>query len=114
MTETGQSYREPDATPICHTGTRVEIRERQAWSVSGWFGVLVVAACVAACFPLAHSSLKGLIAVPIVVAVIVLSSLVIVQPGETRVVRSFGSYVGSVRRTGLSWILPLADRRKVS
>jgi regulator of protease activity HflC (stomatin/prohibitin superfamily) len=52
--------------------------------------------------------------VPIVVAVIVLSSLVIVQPGETRVVRFFGSYVGSVRRTGLSWILPLADRRKVS
>ncbi len=48
------------------------------------------------------------------VAVIVLSSLVIVQPGETRVVRFFGSYVGSVRRTGLSWILPLADRRKVS
>ena len=28
--------------------------------------------------------------------------------------RFFGSYVGSVRRTGLSWILPLADRRKVS
>ncbi len=51
---------------------------------------------------------------PIVVAVIVLSSLVMVQPGETQVVRFFGSYVGSVRRTGLSWILPLADRRKVS
>jgi regulator of protease activity HflC (stomatin/prohibitin superfamily) len=114
MTQTVQSNRDPDATPVGHTGTRVEIRERQAWSVSGWFGVFVVAACIAACFPLVHSSLKGLIAVPIVVAVIVLSSLVIVQPGETRVVRFFGSYVGSVRRTGLSWILPLADRRKVS
>jgi regulator of protease activity HflC (stomatin/prohibitin superfamily) len=114
MTQTVQSYRDPDATPVGHTGTRVEISERQAWSVSGWFGVFVVAACIAACFPLAHSSLKGLIAVPIVVAAIVLSSLVIVQPGETRVVRFFGSYVGSVRRTGLSWILPLADRKKVS
>jgi regulator of protease activity HflC (stomatin/prohibitin superfamily) len=114
MTQTVQSDREPDATPVGHTGTRVEIRERQAWCLSGWFGVLVVAGCIAACFPLAHSSLKGLIAVPIVVAVIVLSSLVIVQPGETRVVRFFGSYVGSVRRTGLSWILPLAGRRKVS
>ena len=69
---------------------------------------------IAACFPLACSSIKGLGAVPIVVACIVLASLVIVQPGETRVVRFFGSYVGSVRRTGLSWILPLADRRKVS
>ena len=41
MTQTVQSYREPDLTPVGHTGTRVEIRERQAWSVSGWFGVAV-------------------------------------------------------------------------
>ena len=51
---------------------------------------------------------------PIVVGVIILASLVIVQPGQTRVVRFFGSYVGTVRRTGLWWILPLADRRNVS
>jgi regulator of protease activity HflC (stomatin/prohibitin superfamily) len=95
-------------------GSRVEIHERQACSTSGWFGVLLIAICIAACFVLGHSSIKGVIAVPIVVAVIVFSSLVIVQPGETRVVRFFGSYVGSLRRTGLSWILPLADRRKVS
>jgi regulator of protease activity HflC (stomatin/prohibitin superfamily) len=114
MTQTVQSLNEPDPTPVGHTGTRVEIRERAAWSISGWFGVLIVAACIAAAIVLAHSSVKGIIAAPIVVAVIVLSSLVIVQPGETRVVRFFGSYVGTVRRTGLSWILPLADRRKVS
>jgi regulator of protease activity HflC (stomatin/prohibitin superfamily) len=114
VTQLVQSSNEPDATPVGRTGTRVEIRERQAWSISGWFGVFVVAACIGVCFPLDHSSIKGLIALPVVVAVIVFSSLVIVQPGETRVVRFFGSYVGSVRRTGLSWILPLADRRKVS
>ena len=51
---------------------------------------------------------------PIVVGVVILASLVIVQPGQTRVVRFFGSYVGTVRRTGLSWILPLTDRRNVS
>ncbi|HEY5195715.1 MAG TPA: SPFH domain-containing protein, partial [Solirubrobacteraceae bacterium] len=72
------------------------------------------AACIAACFALAHSSVKGVIAVPIVVAVIIAGSLVIVQPGQTRVVRFFGSYVGTVRRTGLSWIVPLTDRRNVS
>jgi regulator of protease activity HflC (stomatin/prohibitin superfamily) len=53
-------------------------------------------------------------AAPIVLACIILGSLVIVQPGETKVVRFFGSYVGTVRRTGLSWILPLSDRRTVS
>jgi regulator of protease activity HflC (stomatin/prohibitin superfamily) len=117
MTQTVPSYREPGANPVGHTGTRVEIRERQAWSISGWFGVVVVAACIGAAILTthsSHSSVKGLIALPIVVAVVILSSLVIVQPGETRVVRFFGSYVGTVRRTGLSWILPLADRRKVS
>ena len=114
MTQTSPSYRALDAAPVGHTGTRVEIRERQAWSVSGWFGVLVVAVCIAVCFPVADSSVKGFLAVPIVLGVVVLTSLVIVQPGETRVVRFFGSYVGTVRRTGLSWILPLADRRKVS
>jgi regulator of protease activity HflC (stomatin/prohibitin superfamily) len=74
----------------------------------------VVAVCIAGAVLLAHSSVKGVIAVPIVVAVVILASLIIVQPGETRVVRFFGSYVGTVRRTGLSWILPLSDRRNVS
>jgi len=114
MTDTAQSFRQPEATPDCHKGTRDERRERPAWSMSGWFGVLAIAVCIGACFLLAHSSIKGLIALPIVVAVVIFGSLVIVQPGETRVVRFFGSYVGTVRRTGLSWVLPLSDRRKVS
>ena len=61
-----------------------------------------------------NSSAKDITFVPIVIAVVILASLVIVQPGQTRVVRFFGSYVGTVRRTGLSWIVPLTDRRKVS
>jgi regulator of protease activity HflC (stomatin/prohibitin superfamily) len=114
MSQSVQSHQEPQATPVGHSGTRVEIRERQAWAISGWFGVLVVAACIAGCFPLAHSSVKATITLPILVAVIISGSLVIVQPGQTKVVRFFGSYVGTVRRTGLSWILPLSDRRTVS
>jgi SPFH domain / Band 7 family len=114
MSESVQPYRDPEATPVGHSGTRVEIHERQAWSISGWFGVLVAAACVVAVIVLAGSSVKALAAVPIVVGVVVLTSLIIVQPGQTKVVRFFGSYVGTVRKTGLSWILPLTDRRTVS
>jgi regulator of protease activity HflC (stomatin/prohibitin superfamily) len=114
MVETAQPSSNPEATPVGHLGSRVDIREREAWAISGWFGVLVVAACIAVAVLLAHSSVKAVIVVPIVVAVVISASLVIVQPGETRVVRFFGSYVGTVRRTGLSWILPLSDRRKVS
>jgi regulator of protease activity HflC (stomatin/prohibitin superfamily) len=114
MSQSVQPYRDLEATPVGNSGTRVEIRERPAWAISGWFGVLVVAACIVAAILLAHSSTKVIIIVPIVVAVVILASLVIVQPGQTRVVRFFGSYVGTVRRTGLSWILPLTDRRNVS
>jgi regulator of protease activity HflC (stomatin/prohibitin superfamily) len=97
-----------------HSAPRVEIRERQAWAVNGWFGVLVVAACGVGAGFLAESSAQAWAAAPVVVAVIILASLVIVQPGQTRVVRFFGSYLGTVRRTGLSWIVPLTDRRNVS
>jgi hypothetical protein len=109
-----QPYREPEATPVGHSGIRVEIQERPAWAINGWIGVVVIAACIAAAVLLGSSSVPGLAAAPIVVGAVVLSSLVIVQPGHTKVVRFFGSYVGTIRRTGLSWILPLADRRNLS
>ena len=111
MSQAVQPYRQPEATPVGHSGTRVVIHERPAWAISGWAGVLVVAACIAGAVLLAGSAW---IIAPIVVAVLISTSLVIVQPGHTKVVRFFGSYVGTVRRTGLWWIVPLADRRSLS
>jgi len=100
------------ATPVGHAGRRVEIAERPAWAVNGWLGVVVILACIGACFLLADSG--GLIAIPIVVAALVASTLIIVQPGHTKVIRFFGSYAGTVRRTGLWSVVPLADRRSLS
>jgi hypothetical protein len=114
MSQDIQQYHEPEATPVGHSGTRVVIQERPAWAISGWLGVLVIAVCIPAAILLGGSSVPALAAVPVVVGVVVLTSLVIVQPGHTKVVRFFGSYVGTVRRTGLSWVLPLADRRSLS
>jgi hypothetical protein len=111
MSQDVQQYHEPEATPVGHAGTRVNIHERPAWAVTGWAGVLIVAACVAAAVLLAGSAW---IIAPIVVGSLVGTSLVIVQPGHTKVVRFFGSYVGTVRRTGLWWTVPLADRRSLS
>ena len=51
---------------------------------------------------------------PLVVAVLVITSLVIVTPGQTSVVQFFGRYVGTVRRPGFWWVLPLTVRRRVS
>jgi regulator of protease activity HflC (stomatin/prohibitin superfamily) len=114
MNQSDQPYRQPEATPVGHSGTRVEIHERPAWAISGWAGVLVVLACIAASILLAESSAALLAIVPVLATVVVLTSLTVVQPGQTKVVRFFGSYVGTVRRSGLWWILPLADRRSLS
>src|SRR5665213_918940 len=111
MSQAVQPYRQPEATPVGHSGARVDIHERPAWAISGWAGVLVVAGCIATAVLLAGSSW---IIAPIGIGSLVATSLVIVQPGHTKVVRFFGSYVGTVRQTGLWWILPLGDRRNLS
>jgi regulator of protease activity HflC (stomatin/prohibitin superfamily) len=113
MNQSVPRYSNPEV-PVGHSAPRVEIQERAAWAINGWLGVLTVAGCGIAAGFIAESSAKAVAIVPVVAAVVILASLIIVQPGETRVVRFFGSYVGTVRRTGLSWIVPLSDRRNVS
>jgi len=114
MSQPVEPHTDPTATPVGRPQASVDIHERPAWAISGWLGLLVVAGCIVGAVFAARSSVKGVTAVPITVAVIVLASLTIVQPGQTRVVRFFGRYAGTVRRTGLSWVLPLSDRRTVS
>jgi regulator of protease activity HflC (stomatin/prohibitin superfamily) len=114
MNDDVQPYRQPEASPVGHSGTRVEIHERPAWAINGWAGVAAVAVCIAAAILLGGGSAPAFAIAPVVVGVIILGSLVIVAPGHTQVVRFFGSYVGTLRRTGLSWVLPLTDRRSLS
>jgi regulator of protease activity HflC (stomatin/prohibitin superfamily) len=114
MNEPVPPSRQPEAAPVGHSGTRVEVHERPAWAISGWLGVLVTAAAIAATVLLARGSDAAVAIAPAFVALLILTSLVIVQPGQTKVVRFFGSYVGTVRRSGMWWILPLADRRTLS
>jgi regulator of protease activity HflC (stomatin/prohibitin superfamily) len=104
----------PDTVaPVGHQGARVEITERPALALSGWLGVVVLAACIwGGVIGAQHSS--GWVWLPVVVGVLVITSLVIVAPGQTSVVQFFGSYIGTVRRPGFWWVLPLTVRRGVS
>ena len=111
---TTQPTPQAEAVPVGHQGARVDIEERKAQAVSGWFGVLLLFSCVGVVIAVKDSIPSWLVAVPIVVFVIVLGSLVIVPPGQTSVVQFFGRYVGTLRQEGLSWVLPLTTRRKVS
>jgi len=76
--------------------------------------VLLVLVCIGVCIAIAGGGTPGWAAVPIVVAALVITSLVIVQPGHTKVVRFFGNYVGTVRQPGLWCVAPLSDRRTLS
>jgi regulator of protease activity HflC (stomatin/prohibitin superfamily) len=102
-----------DAAPVGHSGARVAIQERPALAVNGWFGVLVVLICAAIAIELARHGSPWLI-LPILVGSLVLASLAAFTPGQTKVVQFFGSYVGTVRRPGFWWVLPLTVRRTVS
>lgn len=101
-------------SPVGHAGARVEIRERPAWTLPGWLGVIALAVCLGVAIALGFGPVPGVLAVPALLFVVILQSLVTVQPGQTRVVQFFGRYVGTVRRPGLSWLLPFTERIRVS
>ncbi len=104
---------EPHAEPVGHQGARVDITQRPALAVTGWLGVVVIGGGAwAAVIAAQHQS--GWLWLPILVCALVISSLVIVTPGQTSVVQFFGRYVGTVRRPGFWWVLPLTVRRRIS
>jgi len=103
-----------EAAPVGHAGTRVAVEERPAMAINGWFGVLLILIFGGLCALIGGSSVPALLAIPIIGIVLVATGLVIVQPGQTSVVRFFGSYVGTIRRSGLRWTLPFTDRRGLS
>jgi regulator of protease activity HflC (stomatin/prohibitin superfamily) len=100
--------------PVGHQGARVDISQRRALALNGWFGVLLLAACVAAGWWLISASHGGWLWLPALVFLLTITSLVIVPPGQTSVVQFFGRYVGTVTNSGFWWVLPLTSRRRVS
>src|SRR5271155_2761558 len=102
-----------NATPVGHQGARVDITQRPALAISGWLGVVVLAACVWGAVRAGDND-RGLLWLPILVFILVITSLAIVTPGQTSVVQFFGRYIGTVRRPGFWWVLPLTVRRGVS
>lgn len=103
------------AEPVGHEGARVEIRQQAAAKISGWLGIAVLLALVGATYQaVVHQAAGWLVAAPIIAFFLVLSTIVIVPPGQSRVVQFFGTYVGSVRQPGIWCVLPLTVKRSVS
>ncbi|MDR3359655.1 MAG: SPFH domain-containing protein, partial [Bifidobacteriaceae bacterium] len=99
--------------------------ERTAWAVPGLVGIIAVlilagggAALIAAALrpdpdnPSLVPLIGGIAA--IMAGGVVGSGLTIIQPGTTKVIVFFGSYVGTVKRAGLWLTVPLATHSQVS
>lgn len=108
------------AAPVGRSGTEVRIAERATWHADGFVGIAVGVVLVALAVWLfaradAGSAAAGVGGVVVaLLAALVLGSLTVIQPGQTRVVQFFGRYVGTARTAGLRWLLPLTTRRNLS
>jgi regulator of protease activity HflC (stomatin/prohibitin superfamily) len=96
------------------------MRERTVTGAPGvlMLAVLIVVALVALILLIIGSS-RGGVGVPLfvlllAVAIIMLTGLTPVMPGQARVVQLFGRYVGTARQPGLRWFNPFTRRRAVS
>ncbi|HWS57428.1 MAG TPA: SPFH domain-containing protein, partial [Actinotalea sp.] len=112
---------QPAGRPVGPGGVEVDIREREAWHTSGFLGValgvglLALGVWAAIEADAAGSTPLGVLAgAAIVLGSVALTSVTIVQPGRTQVVQLFGRYIGTVRRAGLVWLVPLSTHKSVS
>jgi SPFH domain / Band 7 family len=101
------------AEPVGQQGARVDIRQRRARAVNGWLGVAALAGCIWGSVVAAQDR-TGWLWLPVVGALLVISTLVVVPPGQGSVVQFFGRYVGTVGRPGFWAVLPLTLKRRVS
>ncbi len=121
------------ATPVGHSGTAVDITERESWSGGGGLATIIILISIILIAPAifligttANKLDAGTINVPMGIALVLagaccfilsllgLTSVRIISPGETRVIQFFGRYIGTIRHTGLRAIPPLSNPTKVS
>jgi regulator of protease activity HflC (stomatin/prohibitin superfamily) len=109
------------ATPVGHTGVRVAAEEREAWSVPGGLALLLL--LVLGLVSVGTAFLGIAISAPLVTVLGVvlfvvmyfgLTSLSVIQPGETKVLQFLGGYVGTIRKPGLQLTMPFTSKRRVS
>jgi regulator of protease activity HflC (stomatin/prohibitin superfamily) len=119
---TSQEPAEP-AEPYQPAVTR-QVTEKAARSVPGVrmlvLGIVLFLVGIGGIVLAAHRSGGTVIALSIVVVLLFIAGelsvhgLTPVVAGEARPVQLFGRYLGTIRKPGLSWVNPFAQRRKVS
>lgn len=118
------------AAPVGLGGARIEVKEKKAWHVSGFvalglmlislaglttLSIMLAVAETAGTLTSTQSVLEGVgVAVLSVVFTIACTMMTVVQPGETRVITFFGTYVGTIREPGFYTVKPFTARKKIN
>ncbi len=90
------------------------MKEKQASSLNGFLGVLIILACAGAgIFSLMQEAIV-IAVVLILVAVLLVTGIVIVPPNQAYVVTFFGKYIGTIRANGLFLTIPLTTRQRIT
>lgn len=101
-------------------------RERSAWSISGYFMLLLFVAllCLAAWRILGFASTEpsdaevgrfvaGIFVLPVLL-VLIAKGFYMIQPNQAAAITLFGSYRGTDRSTGLRWVWPWMGKTRIS
>lgn len=90
------------------------MKEKQVWRINGFLGVLIIAVFTGLGVLMLINT-KIVAAIPLLLAAVILATgITIVQPNQAGVVIFFGSYLGTIRDSGLFLTVPFSLRRTVS
>ena len=89
------------------------IKEKNGFSVNGYFVALVLVALHIAVAMALLPAIEALVILQVLIAVC-WAGFFMVQPNQGRVLTLFGQYVGTVKHTGLRWTIPFFIRQSVS
>ncbi|WP_062197684.1 SPFH domain-containing protein [Massilibacterium senegalense] len=88
--------------------------EKKAWKMNGFIGIGLVFGLLAVAFLGVMNEQVVVTIISVLVAVVLLSGIVIVQPNESKVVLFFGKYLGTIREEGFFLTVPFSVRKHVS
>lgn len=90
------------------------MREREAWVMNGFVGILAIIILLAVTV-FSFINLQFLIGIiSLIIAIALGSGITLIQPNQSVVVIFLGKYMGSIRREGIVVTVPFSSRRTIS
>ncbi|WP_205138846.1 SPFH domain-containing protein [Virgibacillus halotolerans] len=90
------------------------MREKNAWSMNGFIGVLFIAILIALTVFGVVQQKFVLAALCLIIAIILGSGITLVQPNQSVVVIFLGKYMGTIRREGIVITVPFSVKETIS